>query len=75
MKQGLSGAGEWTLLVKNKTKTRQPARLDKARHGRNRIHSKGNIDEELAPACKHKEIIKGANEEGNEQRQLGQINQ
>ncbi len=25
--------------------------------------------------CKHKEIIKGANEEGNEGKQLGKINQ
>ncbi len=29
----------------------------------------------LAQDCKHKEIIKGANEEGNEERQVGQINQ
>ncbi len=32
-------------------------------------------DDELAQDCKHKEIIKGANEEGNEERQVGQINQ
>ncbi len=35
----------------------------------------GNINNELAQDCKHKEIIKGANEEGNEKTQVGQINQ
>ncbi len=33
------------------------------------------FDDKLAQDCKHKEIIKGANEEGNEGRQVGQINQ
>ncbi len=33
------------------------------------------FDDELAQDCKHKEIIKGANEEGNEITQVGQINQ
>ncbi len=33
------------------------------------------FDDELAQDCKHKEIIKGANEEGKEGRQVGQINQ
>ncbi len=32
-------------------------------------------DGELAQDCKHKETIKGANKEGNEERQVGQINQ
>ncbi len=30
---------------------------------------------EPTPNCKHKEIIKGANEEGNEGEQLGKMNQ
>ncbi len=46
MRRGLSGAGEWALLVINKQNQNYP---EGARHG-----------------CKHKEIIKGANEEGNE---------
>ncbi len=33
------------------------------------------FNDELAQDCKHKEIIKGANEEGNEGRHVGQINQ
>ncbi len=37
--------------------------------------NQGNIDNKLAQDCKHMEIIKGANEEGNEGRQVGQINQ
>ncbi len=44
------------------------------RQGRNRIHS-GRNDDELAQDCKHKEIIKGANEEGNKGEQLGKMNQ
>ncbi len=32
-------------------------------------------DDELAQDCKHKKIIKGANEEGNEGRQVVQIKQ
>ncbi len=35
-----------------------------ARQERDKLN--GNIDDELARDCKHKEIIKGANEEGNE---------
>ncbi len=62
------------LLVKNKTKqqklprrgkTGQLAGLagqDRTRQGR---HSR-TFDNEPARDCKHKEIIKGANEEGNE---------
>ncbi len=44
----------------------------RARHGTARqgkagsAHNWGTYDEELAQDCKHKEIIKGANEEGNE---------
>ncbi len=32
-------------------------------------------DDEPTQNCKHKKILKGANEEGNEGRQVGQINQ
>ncbi len=37
--------------------------------------NQGNIDNELAQNCKHKEIIKGANVEGNEIKQVGHVNQ
>ncbi len=48
-------------------KTGQLARLDKTRQGRAGTgYIQGNINDELARDCKHKEIIKGANEEGNE---------
>ncbi len=43
------------------------------RTGQDRIHAM--YDHELAQDCKHKEIIKGANEEGNKERQLWKINQ
>ncbi len=46
----------------------------RAGQGRAGYHQ-GNINDELAQDCKHKEIIKGANEEGIEERQVGQINQ
>ncbi len=54
-------------------KNRTAGRLGKAgqgtarqgRTGHDRIHS-GTFDDEPARDCKHKEIIKGANEEGNE---------
>ncbi len=45
-------------------KTGQLARLDKT--GQEQDTFNGNIEDELARDCKHKEIIKGANEEGNE---------
>ncbi len=85
--RGLNCAREWALLVKNKTKRQQKppcrgkhtgkawqdrTRQDKARQGR--IHPGLNNDE-LVQDYKHKEIIKVANEEGNEERQVGQINQ
>ncbi len=46
------------------------AGLDKAGH---RQHL--TLGNEPTRNCKHKEIIKGANEEGNEGKQLGKINQ
>ncbi len=50
---------------------KQTGRLDKTRQ---------DIDDptygnEPTQNCKHKEIIKGANKEGNEGKQLGKINQ
>jgi len=48
------------------------ARLDKARH---KPHDDSTYDNEPTRNCKHKEILKGANEEGNEGEQLGKINQ
>ncbi len=52
---------------------RQDSRTGQDRTGQD--FKQGNIDDELARDCKHKEIIKGANEEGNEKTQVGQINQ
>ncbi len=49
------------------------ARQGKAGQGTNHIR---HITYGNKPSnCKHKEIIKGANEEGNEGRQVGQLNQ
>ncbi len=75
MRRGLNGAGEWALLVKNKQNKNYPkgekqdrglARLGRTRQGR-AGYNQGNINDELARDCKHKEIKKGANEEGNEE--------
>ncbi len=87
MRRGLTDAGEWALFntkIKQNSnkqklpcrgKTRQLAtRLGRARQDRAGYHQ-GNINDELAQDCKHKEIIKVANEEGNEGRQVGLINQ
>ncbi len=53
--------------------TRQ-GRAGQVRTGQGRArHNQGNIDDELAKDCKHKEIIKGANEESNEGRQGGKL--
>ncbi len=49
------------------------AGLDKAGQGWTQTTS--NIRYEPPRNCKHKEIIKGANYEGNEGKQLGKINQ
>ncbi len=58
------------------------ARQGKARQGKARHKTQGKarqeqetFDDELAQDCKDKAIIKGANEEGNEERRVGQINQ
>ncbi len=55
-------------------------RQDKAGQGRTRQDKAGHrrhltLGNEPTQNCKHKEIIKGANEEGNEGKQLGKINQ
>ncbi len=48
----------------------------KARQGKSgSAHDRGTYDDELAQDCKPKEIIKGAKEEDNKGRQVGQINQ
>ncbi len=54
---------------------KQTGWLDKAGQGwtENRRHL--TLGNEPTWNCKHKEIIKGANEEGNEGKQLGKINQ
>ncbi len=48
------------------------AGLGRAGHNKTRQEQE-TFDDELAQDCKHKEIIKGGNEEGNEGRQVGQI--
>ncbi len=82
MRQGLNGAGDGLLFILKINKNypvgenRKAGRLGKAGQGRaESAHNRGTYDNELAQDCKHKEIIKGANEEGNEERQLEQINQ
>ncbi len=63
------------LIIKNKTNKNNPvgenklARQDKA--GQDTRHTRYN--DEPTRNCKHKEIIKGANDEGNEGKQLGKI--
>ncbi len=72
--QGRAGQGRAGQGKARQGKARQgKARQGKARQGK--AHARGTYDEELAQDCKHKEIIKGANEEGNEERQVGQMNQ
>ncbi len=75
MRRGLNGAGDGLFIDKNKQNKQQKlprrgktgqlaglARQDRARQGR-----QDTCDDELAQDCKHKEIIKGGNEEGNEE--------
>ncbi len=81
MEQGLNGAGNGLYYTKNKIKQNNKnypvgekqdswqglTRQDKTRPGRTGTgYIQGNINDELARDCKHKEIIKGANEVGNE---------
>ncbi len=90
MERGLNGAGDGLLLIKNnrtnklkiprRGKTGQLAGLARqgkvGRAGQDRTgNNQGNIDDELARDCKHKEIIKGANEEGNKINTGGENNQ
>ncbi len=78
MRRGLNSAGDGILLIKKKKKKNYPvgekqdswqglAGQGTTRQGRNQE----TFDDKLAQDCKHKEIIKGANEEGNEGRQVG----
>ncbi len=78
MRRGLNGAGDGLFIDKNKqNKTKLPRRGKQdswkawqGRTGQDRTQQDtcddDNINDELARDCKHKEIIKGANEEGNE---------
>ncbi len=72
------------LIIKNKTNKSNPVgeKTDwQAGQGRTRQDTAGqdtrhtSNDDEPTRNCKHKEIIKGANEESNEGEQLGKINQ
>ncbi len=76
------------LLTKNKTNEQKLPRRGKtdwlaSRQGRAGQAGQGwtghrrhlTLGNEPTRNCKHKEIIKGANEEGNEGKQLGKINQ
>ncbi len=63
------------ITMINKTNKNYP--VGEKQTGLDRTH---DIDDttygnEPTRKCKHKEIIKGANEEGNEGKQLGEINQ
>ncbi len=70
--------------IKNKTKqqqklprrrkTGQLARFGWAGHNKTK-QEQDKFDDELAQDCKHKEIIKVANEEGNEGIQVGKMKQ
>ncbi len=60
------------LIVKNKTNKSYPVGEKQAGYG---WTGQDHICNEPTRNCKHKEIIKGANEEGNEGEQLGEINQ
>ncbi len=78
--QGRTGQDRTRQGKARQGKARQgKARQGKARQGRAEEGRAGQEQEtfvnELAQDCKHKDIIKGANEEGNEERQVGQINQ
>ncbi len=63
------------LLIIKQTKTTPYGKNRLAGWTRlDRTQDTSNIDKPTRN-CKHKEIIKGANEEGNEGEQLGKINQ
>ncbi len=51
------------------------SRQDKAGQGWTEHRRHLTFGNEPTRNCKHKEIIKGANDEGNEGKQLGEINQ
>ncbi len=51
------------------------AELDKAGQGWTGHRRHQTLGNEPTRNCKHKEIIKGANDEGNEGKQLGKMNQ
>ncbi len=73
------------LLTKNKTNEQKlpcrgktdwlASRQGRAGQGRTRHRRHLTLGNEPTRNCKHKEIIKGANEEGNEGKQLVKINQ
>jgi len=58
---------------RGKTDWQGRTRLDKA--GQDRTQDIQHTTTNQHRNCKHKEILKGANEEGKEGRQVGQINQ
>ncbi len=72
--QKLSRRGETGQLARLGRARQGKARQGKARQGKARQEQE-TYDDELAQDCKHKKIIKGANEEGNEGRQVVQIKQ
>ncbi len=66
------------LIIKNKTNKNNPIgeKTDwQAGQGRAQDIDDPTYGNEPSRNCKHKEILKGANEEGNEGKQLGTINQ
>ncbi len=88
MRRGLKCRLRATYLIKIKQTNKQKlprrgktdwlagkAELDKAGQGWTGHRRHQTLGNEPTRNCKHKEIIKGANDEGNEGKQLGKINQ
>ncbi len=80
-----AGYGQLIYLIKINKQQKLPRRGKQAdwlagkagldRAGQGWTQTTSNIRYEPTRNCKHKEIIKGANYEGNEGKQLGKINQ
>ncbi len=70
-RQDKAGQGRTRQDKAGQGRTRQ----DKAGQGRTRHRRHQTLGNEPTRNCKHKEIIKGANDEGNEGKQLGKMNQ
>ncbi len=63
------------ILYKNQTNKQTNTNSPVAENGLAGQEAHITYDDKPAQDCQHKEIINGANEEGNEMTQVGQINQ